>query len=160
MNFFQTVRESLGFTQEVMAGLLGIQISAYRMAESSNRKLPSEALSRLIWMYNTVQSLPETDVPAIEPKALNAILHKTRKKKMKMDKELEESATKWKQMKNRLTFQPLFQEQFPAENHVAETSYMSAQVYYAQHFIKSADPQEELHKKAVQVGLAAMIEFL
>jgi transcriptional regulator with XRE-family HTH domain len=160
MNFFQTVRESLGFTQEVMAGLLGIQISAYRMAESSNRKLPSEALARLTWMFNTVQSLPETDASPYATKDLNAILHKTRKKKLKLDKDLEELATKWKQSQNRLAFQPLFQEQFPPENHIAETGYLTAQVHFAQYFLQSADPQEELQKKAMQVGLAAMLEFL
>jgi transcriptional regulator with XRE-family HTH domain len=160
MNFFQTVRESLGFTQEVMAGLLGIQISAYRMAESSNRKLPSEALARLTWMFNTVQSLPETDASPYELQDIKTVLHKTRKKKLKLDKDLEELATKWKQSQNRLAFQPLFQEQFPPENHIAETGYLTAQVHFAQYFLQSADPQEELQKKAMQVGLAAMLEFL
>jgi hypothetical protein len=111
-------------------------------------------------MYNTVQSLPEAGSPTYKPDDFKAVIHKTRKKKLKLDKDLEELATKWKQSQNRLAFQPLFQEQFPPENHIAETSYMAAQVHYAQYFMKSADLQEELQMKAMQVGLAAMMEFL
>jgi len=160
MNLLLLVRESLGLNQEALAGMLGVPMSTYRMAETNRRNLPPEALARLTWMYNTVQSLPDTDRPPYKPDDIKVILHRVRKKKIKMDKDLEELATKWKQSKNRLAFQPLFQEQFPPENHVAETSYMAAQVHYAQYFIQSTDLQEELHMKAVQVGLAAMMEFL
>jgi transcriptional regulator with XRE-family HTH domain len=160
MNLLLIVRQSLGFNQETMAGLLGVKITTYKMAETDRRSLPSEALSRLTWIYNTVQSLPETDAPPFEPLDLKTVLHKTRKKKMTFDKAVEETNTKWKQMQKRLAFQPLFQEQFPADNHFAETSYMAAQVYYAQYFIQSTNRQEELHIKAMQVGLAAMLEFL
>ena len=160
MNLLLLVRESLGLNQEALAGMLGVPMSTYRMAETNRRNLPPEALARLTWMYNTIQLLPETDLPPYELQDIKTVLHKTRKKKLKLDKELEETNKKWKQSQNRLAFQPLFQEQFPPENHIAETSYMAAQVHYAQYFMQSTDLREELQMKAMQVGLAAMLEFL
>lgn len=160
MNLLLLVRESLGLNQEALAGILGVPMATYRMAETNRRNLPPEALARLTWMYNTVQTLPETDLPPYELQDIKTVLHKTRKKKLKLDKELEETNKKWKQSKNRLAFQPLFQEQFPPENHIAETGYMTALMYYAKAFIQSADRQDELHKKAMQVGLAAMMAYL
>jgi transcriptional regulator with XRE-family HTH domain len=146
MNLLLLVRESLGLNQETLAGMLGVSMSTYRMAETNRRNLPPEAVARLTWMYNTVQSLPETNGPSYKPEDFKVILHRARKKKVKMDKDLTESATKWKQMQNRIAFQPLFQEQFPPENHVAETSYMAAQVYYAKHFFQTADLESESAK--------------
>jgi len=161
MNSFVLVRNGLGINQEALANLLGVSLALLKKAETNQRNLPADAISRLVLILNWLQNLPENRPEKAYPSELvGDILQKTKKKKRDLDARIENIKTKNKQMQNRLLFQTAFVEKFPEEKFPAAASQIAAFRYEAQSFLEQEDSENELFLLAQQSGLAAMIDFL
>jgi hypothetical protein len=130
------------------------------MAEINRRNLSPEAMDRLIWLWQTLQTFPDPETTAFSKTDLELLLQKNRKKKKDIDQALQASETKRAQMHHRLLLQPLFLQKWPAENHPAENQMLQALIYDAQSVMQSNDSEKFLHQKVVQIGLEAMLAFL
>ena len=166
MNLYLQVRQAFGFSQEVLAQLLGVQTGLFKMAETNRRTLPAHAMQRLVWMLDFVQNLPDNSredfaqSEAFPADAVAELLHKIKKQKRKLDKILDASQQKKKQMQNRFLFQEAFLQKFPADTHQAETSRLNALILEAESYFIPENSEDELLIKARQVGIEAIIAFL
>jgi transcriptional regulator with XRE-family HTH domain len=161
MNLFLIVRNGLGINQESLANLLGVSLALLKKAETNQRNLPAEAISRLVLILDWLQKLPENRSEKTYPSVLvGDLLQKTIKKKRELEARIENRQTKNQQMQKRLLFQTAFEVKFPEEKFPAEASQILALSYEAESFFQQEDPEYELFLLAQLSGLAAMIAFL
>ena len=101
MNLFLIVRNGLGINQEALANLLGVSLALLKKAETNQRNLPADAISRLVLILNWLQNLPENRPEKAYPSELvGGLLQKTKKKKRDLDARIENIKTKNKLNQN------------------------------------------------------------
>jgi transcriptional regulator with XRE-family HTH domain len=161
MNVFHQIRNALGLNQQSLANLLGVSLALIKKAETNHRNLPADALSRLVWMLDLVQKLPENKIEwTFSDESVVDLLHKIKKKKSELDDAIEKSNLKNQQMQRRLLLKTALVQQFPADKFHAEASQINALGFEAQSFLQQDNSENELNLLVQQAGLAAMIDFL